>query len=124
MIAGLAETFQNAIDITTTKRRISEGKVRIDLDRTTEMFDCRVEMFALNGVIDELCEAVAPAQVLFGGGGVRSRLPCQFVFFIRAQLESQAFDDAMHDGVLYADDVAGIRVDALAPKDFTRANVE
>src|SRR5215470_4886860 len=81
-------------------------------------------MFALDRVIDERGQAVAAAQVLFRSGGVSGCLACQFVFLIRAQLETQTFDDALHDCVLHADDVARFRVDAFTPENLAGANIE
>src|ERR1041385_1610566 len=81
-------------------------------------------MFAQNRVIDERGQAVAAAQVLFRSGSVGSCLAREFVFLIGTQLETQALDDALHDRVLHADDVAGFRVNPLAPENLAGADVE
>src|ERR1051325_2509437 len=39
LIAGLAESFQHAIDVTTAECGIGKREVRIDLDRAAEVFD-------------------------------------------------------------------------------------
>ena len=124
VIARLAQTFQDAIDVATAQRGVSEREVGIDLDRAAEVFDRRVEMLALDRVINERGEAVATAQVFFRSGSVGSCLSRELDFLIRTQLETQSFDDALHDRVLHADDVAGVGVDSLTPKNLARAHVE
>src|SRR5690348_12560828 len=81
-------------------------------------------MFAQDRVINERGQAVAAAEVLFRSGSVGSGLARQFVFLVGTQLQTQAFDDTLHDRVLHPDDIAGFSVDAFAPEDLTGANIE
>src|SRR6185437_1428384 len=81
-------------------------------------------MFALDRVIDKRRETVATAQILFGRRSVGGCLSRQLDFLIRTKLEPQTFDDPLHDRVLHADDVAGVRIDTLAPENLAGTNVE
>src|SRR6185369_4218500 len=107
----------------TANRGISQREIRIDLDGTSKVFDCGVEMFPLDGVVDEFSQAVASAQVFFR----RSRVSClagQFDLFVRTQLEPQSFDNTEHNRILNPDNVAGIGIDSFAPEDLAGADVE
>ena len=61
MIPGFACSFENAINVATAKRRIRKGKLRIQLDCSLKMIDCRVDIFARNSVVDKLAQAMASA---------------------------------------------------------------
>src|SRR6185369_15198860 len=124
VIARLAQTFQDTIDVATSERGVSECEVWIDLDRAPEVFDRRIEMLTLDRVINKRRETVATTQVFFRRGSIGSCLSRELDFLIRTELESQSLDDALHDRVLHADDVAGIGVDSLTPKDLARSYVE
>jgi hypothetical protein len=86
--------------------------------------DGRIEIGAADGVINKLAHAVAPAQILFRGGGVGRRSLCQVRLFRPDSARSQAVNNVLHDRVLNGNDVAGVSVDAIAPENFAGAHVE
>src|SRR5688572_4188877 len=81
-------------------------------------------MLTLDSVVDEVGQAIAPAQVFFSGSRIGRRFTRELNFFIRPQLEPQSLNDALHDRVLHSDDVACVRIDSLAPENLAGPNVE
>src|SRR6185295_4628669 len=84
------------------------------------MFDGGIDMLSRDGVIDEAAHAVAPAQVLVGRFGIRTHALGHLALLVRTQFEAQPIHDVLHDRILHRDDVSGVRIDAIAPKDLTR----
>src|SRR2546423_6263685 len=88
------------------------------------MLDGQVDIRARDRVIDVTTECVAAAQVVFVGFSVRSRLLDQAIFFIRGQLQPQSFTYLLRDRVLHTDDVGRVRIDAIAPEQVSRGDVD
>ena len=101
--------------------RESEGG--IEFNRTLEMRDGRVAILTLERAEDETTEEVAPAQVFFVSFRVLCRAARHINLLIRAQLNPQAIDDALRDGILNGDDVFGFGIYAVAPENVRGGDV-
>ena len=124
MIARFAQRFQHAVHVAAAQAGIGERKLRIEFDGSLKVFDGRIDVFARDGVIDKLAQAVAPAQILFRGGRIRGAALRQFNLLVGTQFQTQAFDDVLHYRILHANDVAGVGIDAIAPKNLARPHVK
>src|SRR5215213_5698213 len=100
-----AKTFEDAIDVTRAEAIMCEREVWIELDSTREMFDRAVAILGRQRAKDETSKQIATAQVLFVSRGITSRGFAGTDLLVRTELDTQAFDDALGDGVLEHDDV-------------------
>ena len=87
------------------------------------MIDRLVDVLARDRVIDIAPQAVAPAQILFVSFGVGRLLPLEPVLLIGSQLEAQAFANLLGNRVLHVDDIGGVGVDAITPKQVPGTHV-
>src|SRR6185369_5489139 len=114
----------HAIHVATAESGISKREVRIDLDRSTEVFDCGVDIFTRDRVVNERRETISTTQVFFSRSRVGSRFPRELILFGGTQFKPQPLDDPLHNRVLNSNDVARIRVDSLTPENLARTHVE
>ena len=87
------------------------------------MLDRVIDVLARDGVVNVATQAVAAAQVFFVGFCTGSLLPFEPILFIRGQLKSQSLANLLRDCVLNVDDVGGVGVDTIAPKQVAGVHV-
>ncbi len=124
VIAGLAKTFHHAIGISAAQRAMRQSKRRIEISRPLKMLDGFVDIFARDSVIDVTAHAIAAAQILFVSFGIRSLRLFQPDLLGRRQFQTQAIANLLRDRVLHIDDVGGVCVDLVAPKQIAGVHVD
>src|SRR5258705_373247 len=110
--------------MTATQRAMSESKTWIELDRTSEVFNSRLDVLSSYSVIDIPSHSVATAEVLFVSLDVGGSMSRQVNSLVGAKLQVQSVNDALGDYVLHGDDVARIRVNSISPKNIPIRDIE
>ena len=124
VIFGVAHSLKNAVGVTRAQTAVSKRKMRVKLDGAAEIGDCGFAVFHRDSAENKASEIVAPAQKFFVSFGVFRRTPTEASEFFRRKLKLQAFENALSNHVLKRENVVAFRIDAVAPENVARQNVE
>ena len=98
--------------------------MRVELDRPLEIRDRGVAIVGVDRAENKPSKIVAAAEVLFPSLGVFGRPLAEFFGLEIGELEPQALEDPLGDAVLQGENVAALGVDAVAPENVARHDVE